>query len=207
MIQIGISTAQGYLSFTPAPDGKTCTVEYRPTQGEWETIALPGLEEAITAIVHQALGGSGGTAPTPPPTEDWLGIPPSQSAEYVAAVKSALEAQGRNLSGPCGAYTIVENVAYGLRDTGCGTFYKPTGNNCQERSTDVVCYKDVANGVGRIVDILGDAGGANTPNWLEKEEPEDINKWRAAEYPMGAADATRRAQRTTRARIRTDDRR
>jgi hypothetical protein len=183
-------TAHGPLSFQPADtaDGPV-TVQYRgagaPQTGQtWEQVSVEGLEEWLIAFLaaHQP-------TPTPPPDvgadADWLGIPPSMSAEYVAAVKSALLADGKDLSGPCGAFTIVENVAYGLRETGCGTFFKDYGNMCRDRSTDVVCYKDVANGVAIIVDILGDAGGQNTPSWLVKDDaPEDINRWCPAELPQ-----------------------
>lgn len=211
MIKIGIQTEQGFLSFTPAPDGKTVIVEYRASQGGWETIALPGLEEAITAIVQQVVGGggsssSGGT--TPPAEGDWLGIPPSKSAEYVAAVKAHLESQGANLSGPCGAFAIVENVAYGLRNTGAGTFFKDSGNNCRQRSTDIVAYKDLAYGCARLVDILGDAGNLNTPMWGERSEEEDITRWMSAAYPApspgsaGTRTAPPPAARTTDARRR-----
>lgn len=194
MIAINILTAQGYLSFTPSPDGKAVLVEYRPTPGEWETVALPGLEEAILAIVQQALGGSGGTTPTPPAEGDWLGIPPAQNAEYVAAIKANLQARGVDLSGPCGAYQVVENVAWGLRNSGCGTFFKDYGNMCANRSTDVVAYKDLEQGTCRIVDVLGDAGGENTPNWLEKQDPEEITRWMPAEHP----DAVREVNPPTR---------
>lgn len=199
MITIGLQTAQGFLSFTPAPDGKTVVVEYRESQGGWETIALPGLEEAITAIVQQVVGGnSSGSGGTPTPEGDWLGIPPSKSAEYVAAVKSHLEAQGANLTGPCGAFCIVENVAYGLRNTGAGTFHKDSGNNCRERSTDIVAYKDLAYGCARLVDILGDGGGANTPMWGERSEEEDINRWMPAAYPAPSPSSAARSGRPDR---------
>lgn len=196
MINIGIQTAQGFLSFTPSSDGKTVIVEYRDAQGGWETIALPGLEEAITAIVQQVIGGgsgSGGTTPTP--EGDWLGIPPAKNAEYVAAVKAHLEAQGANLSGPCGAFAIVENVAYGLRGTGAGTFFKDGGNNCRERSTDIVAYKDLTYGCARLVDILGDGGNLNTPMWSERSEEEDINRWMPAAYPEPPPSSARSSRR------------
>jgi hypothetical protein len=183
MIQIGIQTDQGFIAFCPpGADGKTVVLEYRPTQGSYETISLTGLEEAITAIVQQCLAasGSGGTTPTPPVQEYPFGIPPSESADYVQNIKNALVSQGTNINGPCGAFEIIRNVAMGLRNIGCGLLYKPSGNNCQERSTDVVAYRDYSHGGTRIVDCLGDAGGQNNAMWQEKGPEVDRGRWRDA---------------------------
>jgi hypothetical protein len=181
-----ILTAHGYLSFQPplggTPNG-VATMQYRPTAGAWEELDLEGWDFEQVPVAPPDPGG--GTTPE----GDWLGIPPSQSAEYVAAIKANLQARGVNLSGPCGAYQIVENVAWGLRGTGCGTFFKDGGNNCTQRSTDVVCYKDLAYGVARIYDILGDSGGLNTPMWGDKE-PEDISRWLPAEHPDAVNELT-----------------
>lgn len=180
-IAIGILTAQGYISFTPSTDGKTVNLEYRSGQGAWETVQLPGLEEAITAIVQNVLaGGSGGTTPTPPSDEHPYGIQPSPTASYVEQIKAALIADGKNLQGPCGAFEICRNVAMGLRATGCGLLEKKYGNMCQERSTDIVCYKDYAAAAARLVDILGDAGGMNNCMWAEKgpEDNVELDRWK-----------------------------
>jgi hypothetical protein len=172
MITIGIQTEQGFLSFTPAPDGKAVIVEYRPSQGGWETIALPGLEEAIIAIVQQVVGG-GGATPGPTPPSDT--IPAMETAEYVAQVKAALEAQGVPLSGPCGAFEIVENVAYGLRFVGYGLLEKSGGNNCKSYATDVIVCPNRID----IVDLLGDSGGLNTPSWHVRPNEVTSDRWRA----------------------------
>jgi hypothetical protein len=174
MIQIGIYTAQGYLSFTPGPDGKTACVEYRPTLGGWETVALPGLEEAIIAIVQQIVG-SGGSSSSPPPS----GIVAMENVEYVSAVKAALEAQGVPLSGPCGAFEIVENVAYGLRHVGYGLLEKSGGNNCRSYATDVIVCPNRVD----IVDLLGDSGGLNTPSWHVRPNEVTSDRWRYPNTP------------------------
>jgi hypothetical protein len=177
MIQIGIQTAQGFVSFTPAADGKTVTVEYRPSQGPWETVALPGLEEAIRAIVQDEIGSSGsggGTTPTPP-----SGIVATEDVAYVAAVKAALEAQGVSLAGGCGAFEVVANVAYGLRFVGYGLLEKASGNQCQGYATDVI----VAPNRIDIVDVLSDSGGQNIPSWHVKPNEVTNDRWRAPIMP------------------------
>lgn len=175
-----IKTAHGYLSFQPPADGNpqgAVTLQYRPTAGAWEEIDLEGFEAETVPPPD------GGTEPPPIEGVDWPGgIPPSESAEYVGQIKSWLLSQGENLSGPCGAFTIVANVAWGCQTlgTGIGLLSKPDGNNCMAYSTDVVCYKDFPNGSARIVDILGDAGGENKPMWTEKGSEENVamDRWR-----------------------------
>jgi hypothetical protein len=181
MTMVRIRTAHGYLSAQPPLGGEPngiATLQYRATVGAWEEFDIEGLE----VVVEPPPESGGGTTPE----GDWLGIPPAKNAEYVAAVKAHLEAQGANLSGPCGAFAIVENVAYGLRNTGAGTFFKDGGNNCRERSTDIVAYKDLTYGCARLVDILGDGGNLNTPMWSERSEEEDITRWMPAAYPQPA---------------------
>ena len=93
----------------------------------------------------------------------------------VEAVKTSL--QGQDLSGPCGAFKITHRVAWQLRDEGAGLLFKPTGNQCEQRSTDIVMYVN-----GRIFDVLIDGGGSNTPAWNEGV-PVDPALWRAATDP------------------------
>ena len=171
-----IKTAHGYLSFQPSfpqPDG-VATVQYRQTAGPWEEIEIIGWEMPVTPPEP---------APGPDPLYDWPGgIPPSESSAYVSAIKDWLVSEGENLQGPCGAFLIVANVAWGCQSlaTGCGLLSKPDGNNCMAYSTDVVAYKDFSEGSTRIVDILGDAGGENNPTWQEKDSDEnvDMDRWR-----------------------------
>lgn len=101
------------------------------------------------------------------------------SQALVEQVKAQLVAQGMNLSGPCGAFAITKRVAWALRATGAGLLAKPTGNNCDGYATDIICYPD-----GRIRDILGDGGGANTPQWPDGElEIVDPSRYLAAIDP------------------------
>ena len=95
--------------------------------------------------------------------------------DTVQAVKASLA--GQDLAGPCGAFKITKRVAWELRNSGAGLLYKPTGNNCEERSTDIIAYPD-----GHIFDILGDGGGANTPMWNDAGFV-DANRWRMAVDP------------------------
>lgn len=81
-------------------------------------------------------------------------------ADVVAFQKALLLAQGTDVSGPCGAFAITKRVAWALRDEGAGLLSKPTGNNCEGFATDIVAYRS-----GQIVDVLGDGGGQNAPQW------------------------------------------
>lgn len=158
--------------------GKQPLIANRDQPGPWETFEVIVLE-SDQPIPPQPGPGPG---PTPPPDGGyWLGIPPTESAAYVAAIKSALLAQGRDLSGPCGAWTIAQNVAWGLRVRGYGLLSKPSGNNCQGFATDIVMQND---GTGVIVDILGDGGGNNTPSWNVSGAGEvDPGRWRPTPAP------------------------
>ena len=101
--------------------------------------------------------------PDPPPPDRQLPDLPlmaSPTPEFVAAVKAQLQARGVDLTGPCGAFAITKRVAWGLRATGAGLLSKPSGNNCDGFAVDIVAFP-----TGMIVDILGDAGNANTPLW------------------------------------------
>jgi hypothetical protein len=191
-MKVWIKTAHGYLSFQPPAGGDpngAVTVQYRPTAGGWEEIDLEGLELPPAPEP---------TPPEPTPPEPGTdlpgGIPPSETAEYVGQIKSWLLSQGENLSGPCGAFTIVANVAWGCQTlgTGIGLLSKPDGNNCMAYSTDVVCYRDFPNGGARIVDVLGDAGGENNPMWMEKgpEENVEMDRWRPPINPDTVGPAT-----------------
>lgn len=160
-----IGTAHGWLSVQP--DG---SLQFRPLSsapGPWEMFDFPGFSAPAPS-------------PTPtPPDGDWLGIPPTQSADYVAQVKAYLQTHGADLSGPCGAFAITQNVAWGLRAHGYGLLDKPSGNNCQGYATDIVMQN---NGSGDIVDILGDGGNANVPQWSTSDTV-DPARWRPAVEP------------------------
>lgn len=98
-----------------------------------------------------------------------------EQVSVVVAVKQQLEAQGVDLSGPCGAFQITKRVAWRLRNEGAGLLAKPAGNNCDGYSVDFITYPD-----GAGVDILGDSGTANRPNWDPSEPPGAlVGRWRA----------------------------
>lgn len=92
--------------------------------------------------------------------------PAFAQVELVQAVKNDLVARHVDISGPCGAFEITKRVAWILREQGYGLLDKPSGNNCQGYSIDFL----VTPALGGI-DILGDAGGDNTPAWGESEPP------------------------------------
>jgi hypothetical protein len=85
-----------------------------------------------------------------------------QTAQYVADVKALLVAAGTPLNSNCGAHEITKRVAWGLRDAGAGLQIKTSGANCSGKAVAIIMFPS-----GRAVDILGDAGGANTPQWSE----------------------------------------
>lgn len=106
------------------------------------------------------------------------------SIEIVREEKALLEAAGVDLSGPCGSFRIVERVAWRLRGEGYGLLggKTPAQNGCtvggERYSVDWIMKAD---GTGR--DILGDAGGANTPQWGH-EEHANPQFYRPALEPM-----------------------
>lgn len=95
--------------------------------------------------------------------------------DIVSRVKGELEARRVDLSGPCGAFAITRRVAWALRDEGAGLLSKPAGNNCEGFAADYVVYKN-----GQGFDCLGDAGGANIPQWSGGEIDASFpDRWRA----------------------------
>ena len=165
-MKVRIKTAHGYLSFQP--DGR---LEYRPSVGPWEEIEIEGLE--LTPPV-----------PAANPTTNPVSVPAaapvlaaSPTPGFVAEVKAQLQARGVDLTGPCGAFAITKRVAWGLRATGAGLLSKPSGNNCEGFAVDIIAFP-----TGLIVDILGDAGNANTPSW-NPGEPVEPARYRPAVDP------------------------
>jgi hypothetical protein len=164
-MRITLKTAHGkYVS--AQPDGR---FEVRDAVGPWEEFEATGLD--VPPIPPQPQ----------PPSGDWLGIPPSQSAEYVAQIKAKLQSMGHDLAGSCGAWDIANNVAWGLRAQRFGLLEKSGGNNCHGFATDIVMPN---TGTGIIVDILGDGGGNNTPAWNASAPGEvDPGRWRPPVQP------------------------
>jgi len=103
--------------------------------------------------------------------------------DLVATIKAQLDAQHVDLSGPCGAFAITKRVAWALRSEGAGLLDKPGGNQCDGYATDIVMYPD-----GRLVDILGDGGGANTPGWTVTGEIRPTSQYRPAIDPGDVVD-------------------
>lgn len=182
---IKFRTAHGYLSFQKptTPEGAV-TVQYRPAPDAipgqtWEEVYLDGIE----ALFPEPAPPDGGV----PPADD---VPDSvepveQTAAFIERVKNWLLANGENLSGPCGAFMIVEHAAWWLHFTfpGVGLLDKPGGNNCRSYATDVLIAQ------GHIVDILGDAGGLNNPSWNPEDVPADLTRWRPPYDPTTVTSA------------------
>lgn len=84
------------------------------------------------------------------------------SQAVVERIKNELVAKGVNLTGVCGAFEITKRVAWELRDSGLGLLWKghTNGNDCQGYAGGHVMMPD-----GTHWDPLGDAGGANIPQW------------------------------------------
>jgi hypothetical protein len=168
-------TAHGPLSFQPAatPDGPV-TLQYRggaPQTGQtWEEVRVDGLEDWLIAF----LAAHPPATPVPPEVPPSGLIVATESVDYVAQVKAALEAQGVSLAGPDGAFEITANVAYGLRLVGYGLLEKTSGNMSQGYATDVIVCPNRVD----LVDILGDSGGQNTPSWHVKPNEVTSDRWR-----------------------------
>jgi hypothetical protein len=110
------------------------------------------------------------------------------SLDLVRSIKADLEARGVSLSGPCGAFEVTRRVAWALRSSGAGLHHKEPGQshcevNGRRYGVDVVIWPD-----GRYVDVLGDAGGANTPTWQEHQG--DARFYRPAIDPNDAPGPT-----------------
>lgn len=107
--------------------------------------------------------------------------PHGPHADVVAAAKAELKAAGTDLSGPCGAYAIVELTAKKLVAQGeqAGVLDKPAGNNCRGRATDIIAYPE-----GQIYDVLVDGGGTNGPVWND-DGIVDASRYRAVTATPG----------------------
>ena len=108
------------------------------------------------------------------------------SLQLVQQVKADLEARGVDLSGPCGAFAIVKRVAWALEFDGWGLHggkRKPQ-NGCYPHGDDQEGYSVdcLIKPNGEYIDILGDAGGANTPLWGDVKQG-DAAFYRAAIDP------------------------
>jgi hypothetical protein len=182
MIKTYIKTAHGYISFQPAPqpDGRI-ELQYRDSPGLWEEITLETLEAPIAPPEPES-------PPVEPPATG--GAPASvnpieRTPAYIGRVKSYLQSQGYNLTGPCGAFCIVEHAVWWLAPTNptVGLLDKPEGNMCRSYATDIIFFRDQR---GAIVDVLGDGGNANNPQWNVSNPGEaELERWRPPVVPAG----------------------
>jgi Tfp pilus assembly protein FimV len=80
----------------------------------------------------------------------------------IKQAKDELVALSTDLSGPCGAFKIVQRAVPYIQasDPAAGFLSKTSGNNCGGFAVDIVCYND-----GVIYDVLIDAGASNGPSW------------------------------------------
>jgi hypothetical protein len=101
-------------------------------------------------------------------------VAPIDHTETVATAKADLERAGVPLSGPCGAFAIVQLAAWRLRASGAGLLTKNSGNNCQGFSVDSIAYPD-----GELYDVLGDGGGENRPQSIP-QQPIDPTRFHGA---------------------------
>lgn len=115
-------------------------------------LAGKAVDRASTTVPPAGGGGSGGGSGDSHPNH----------FDLVTQAKADLITEGQDLTGPCGAFTIVQRAVQYIQpsDPTAGFLAKPDGNNCNGFATDIVCYAD-----GVIYDVLIDGGGANTPQW------------------------------------------
>lgn len=110
-----------------------------------------------------------------------------QYKSEVAFVKTMLMAEGKDLSGACGAFQITGRVAFRLKDLGFKLLKKQGGNRAIILPDGSCVDSDHGSGVGYAVDylisvnegfvgydLLGDGGGENGPQWIGPEDGTDI---------------------------------
>lgn len=168
MAIVAFKTAHGYLSFQP--DGR---VEYRPKRGPWEEFDIEGLEAVISSPPVPQPG------PSPIDTKPQVG-----GTALVRDVIDELVRQGKDLHG-ANAIQITNTVAWLIREQGAGILDKPQGSHCEYPigsgnffATDIVIARS-----GNYVDILGDGGGANNPQWSVASDVLDVARWRTPINP------------------------
>lgn len=121
-------------------------------------------------------GSGGGLTCAEVPTA--LACSAPNHTDIVANVKNYVVSQGISISGVCGAFEITKRVAWALRGEGTGLMATNHSGNCNGLAAGLISYTD-----GSEVDILGDEGGANSPQWLPgPDNPEP------AVFPVPASD-------------------
>jgi hypothetical protein len=156
-------------------------IAYATTQGE-----QPGQYHSVELDLSRPRVTLSTSRPTQPPAPPQL---PKEPPDVTISIPNHLdvvkEARARyaDKSGPERAGLICNCVAWKLRNEGAGTFYKPSGDNWNQRSMDVIIYKPN----GETFDILSDAEGDANPQWA-RTKPSGVGdpaKWRAATDPSG----------------------
>ncbi|HEX5430298.1 MAG TPA: hypothetical protein VFX17_04480 [Patescibacteria group bacterium] len=114
----------------------------------------------VPAPVITDSSGSGGDSLDCSQAPNSLACSAPDHSDLVARVKAYLVAKGVGLSGNCGAFEITKRVAWALRSEGAGLMVTFHSSQCNGYASDIVAYNDNSG-----VDILGDTGGANNPQW------------------------------------------
>lgn len=94
--------------------------------------------------------------------------------DTIVQAKSDLETLGIDLSGPCGAFEIVNLAALRLKPEGVGLLQKPSGINCNNLAVTMLFFQD-----GQAYDVLDSPGVDNTPVWRYVGLL-DVDRWRPA---------------------------
>lgn len=123
-------------------------------------------------------GGSTGGGSTGGGAPKGGGTHPDRS-DAVAQAKADLLAEGRDLSGACGSFSIVKLAVWRLSQEGtdAGLLSKPSGNNCDGYATDIIAYPN-----GEIYDVLVGGGESNGPAW-QNDGVVDPGRYRPAVDP------------------------
>ncbi len=107
-------------------------------------------------------GGSGGSdGPTCADLPNSLACKAPNHGDLVGRVKTYVASKNYfGQTGNCAAFEIVKRVAWSLSGEGGGLMATFHSTQCNGFSADVMAYTDNSG-----ADLLGDAGGANNPQW------------------------------------------
>ena len=99
-----------------------------------------------------------------------------------------------NETGRRRAFLILNAAAWERRETGAGLYHKTGNNSHNERSSDIIIFKGIAEapaGKGPTFDALGDAENMATPTWSSTRNPAtgatgfgDLRNWREPVDPV-----------------------
>ncbi|HTL39442.1 MAG TPA: hypothetical protein VL306_01380 [Methylomirabilota bacterium] len=111
-------------------------------------------------IVDPGTGAAGGAGTTCDDIPTAIACTVPNHIDVVQRVISYLTSQGISMAGNCGAFEITKRVAWALRNEGAGLLVTFHSSACNGYASDIIAYPDDSQ-----VDILGDTGGANNPQW------------------------------------------